>query len=408
MLLGLLAALAVTAPAQAGSGLLVGVDDDDLKWTTHPQPSIAALRDLGVRAIRMTAPWQPGENRLSAADRKPLDRGIVAAYGMRVVLALYGRASDAPQTAAAQAQFCSYAADLLHTYPTVNDLVIWNEPNSPRFWVPQFDGAGTAVAPQAYEGLLARCWDMLHALRPSVNLIAASAPHGNDRTSISPGNWYPDLGAVYRATGRRLPIFDTVGHNAYPERTSERPWVHHPGTSIDEGDYDKLMAALSEGFSGTAQPLPGEGRVTIWYMEQGFQSTIDPTKLGLYGGQENDRFALPPWSARSVTSAQAPAPDQATQLFNAIQLAYCQPAVGAFFNFELADEPVLSGWQSGVLWTDFTPKPSYYGFKQAIASAASGKVDCGFYAQAGAPSTSTAPVTTEPVVTFTVPGHKTP
>ena len=41
------------------------------------------------------------------------------------------------------------------------------------------------------------------------------------------------------------------------------------------------------------------------------------------------------------------APDQATQLSDALQVAYCQPAVAAFFNFELADEANLGGWQSG-------------------------------------------------------------
>jgi hypothetical protein len=265
---------------------------------------------------------------------------------------------------------------------------------------------GTAVSPAAYEALLARCWDTLHGMRPAVNVIAASAPHGNDRTSISPGNWYPDLGVVYRATGRRNPIFDTVGHNAYPERTSERPWVRHVGTSIDQGDYDRLMQALSDAFSGTGQALPGQGRVTIWYMEQGFQSTIEPSKAGLYSGSETDRYALPPWSARTTTGVSEPAPDQATQLFNAVQLAYCQPAVGAFFNFELADEPGLGGWQSGVLWTDFTPKPSYYGFRQAIASVASRNVDCSFYEQAGAQPASAAPPSTAPVVTFNAPTGK--
>src|SRR5205807_901043 len=128
-----------------------------------------------------------------------------------------------------------------------------------------------------------RCWDALHAVRRGVNVIAASSPRGNDNPSASsnvshsPVNFYLKLGEAYRASGRRLPIFDTVGHNPYPSSNAERPWTRHPAsTTIGEGDYDKLMSVLEEAFGGTAQPLPGEGRVSIWYMEQGFETAVDP------------------------------------------------------------------------------------------------------------------------------------
>ena len=48
--------------------------------------------------------------------------------------------------------------------------------------------------------------------------------------------------------------------------------------------------------------------------------------------------------------------DQSSQIRNALELAYCQPAVGAFFNFQLTDQTDLGGWQSGLLWADGTPK----------------------------------------------------
>jgi hypothetical protein len=47
-----------------------------------------------------------------------------------------------------------------------------------------------------------------------------------------------------------------------------------------------------------------------------------------------------------------------------MELAYCQPAVGAFFNFQLADERRLGGWQSGLLWANWSPKPSLNVFRQ--------------------------------------------
>ena len=48
---------------------------------------------------------------------------------------------------------------------------------------------------------------------------------------------------------------------------------------------------------------------------------------------------------------------QAEQLTAAVELAYCQPAVGGFFNFELRDDSALSGWQSGLLRPDWSAKP---------------------------------------------------
>jgi hypothetical protein len=349
--------------------------------------TLAYARDLGIRAVRVTVPWRPGETQLAVVDREPVDRMILATWAarFRVVLAVYGRAVDAPQTDADRDGYCTFVANLLHRYPGVVDVVIWNEPNTGRFWRPQFDADGNSAAPAQYEALLARCFDVLHRARPGVNVIAASSPRGNNRpgsatASHSPVEFYRKLGEAYRASGRKAPIFDTIGHNPYPTRNSERPWVKHAGGTIGQGDYDKLMAVLTEAFGGTHQPLPGQGRVSIWYMEQGFQTTIDPAKASLYRGTENVRDALPAWVTRTTAASfGGTAPDQATQLADALRIAYCQPGVAAFFNFEIADEPNLNGWQSGLLWTDGTPKPSYYAFKTAVRAIAARKVDCQTY-----------------------------
>ncbi len=374
----------LASPATAGTGLFVGVDDDSLKWDASPGAMTAVMRDLGLKAVRITVPWHAGETRLPRFEQRPLDHAIASAWGLRVVLAVYGPAADAPQDDADRQAYCDFASGLLRRYPTVNDVVIWNEPNTSHFWRPQFAQDGTSAAPAAYEALLARCYDTLHSVRGSVNVIAASSPRGNDKPSAvsnishSPAHWYAQLGAAYRASGRTTAIFDTVGHNPYPATTSERPWVQHPSSgSIGEGDYDKLMKALADAFGGTGQPLPGQGHVSIWYMEDGFQTSIEFDKARLYRGRETDRYALPAWQARTTAvSKDGPAPDQATQLGDAVHLAYCQPTVRAFFNFELADEASLAGWQSGVLWADGTPKPSYQAFKRAIADVNARSVDC--------------------------------
>jgi hypothetical protein len=70
------------------------------------------------------------------------------------------------------------------------------------------------------------------------------------------------------------------------------------------------------------------------------------------------------------------APDQWTQALDAIRLAACQPYVAAYFNFLLADEPRLAGWQSGPYWADLTRKDSWPAFQQAIGEATAGAVAC--------------------------------
>ena len=125
--------------------------------------------------------------------------------------------------------YCAFVASLLHRYPGVSDVVIWNEPNSSHFWRPQYGPDGTSLAPAAYEALLARCWDVLHAARPSVNVIAASSPRGQrqpgcvlQRLPLA-GHLLPQARPAYRASGRQRPILDTVGHNPYPVTNAERP-----------------------------------------------------------------------------------------------------------------------------------------------------------------------------------------
>jgi hypothetical protein len=60
----------------------------------------------------------------------------------------------------------------------------------------------------------------------------------------------------------------------------------------------------------------------------------------------------------------------------AVALAYCQPAVGAFFNFELWDEHRLGGWQSGVLYANGVRKASFAAFEQVAALSSAGAIDC--------------------------------
>jgi hypothetical protein len=207
-------------------------------------------------------------------------------------------------------------------------------------------------APAAYAALLARCWDLLHETFPSVNVLTTTA------SSHDPAAFIRGIGAAYRSSGRTLPLFDSVGHNPYPLFPDESPTARHD-VYIGQGDYDRLVSVLDESFAGTAQPA-----TPVWYLENGFQTTVATARRSAYTGHE------------SVTDTLAPA-EQAAQLATALRLASCQPRVAAYFNFLLVDETLLEGWQSGLLWADWKRKPAFDAYRAAIAEVRRGAVDCG-------------------------------
>jgi hypothetical protein len=332
----MLAAALLFLPVRAAGaqpGLLLGVDDDSLKWYAHTSSLLSIYRTLGLDAVRVTVNW-PAD----ASARTELQRVATAGRSIRVVLALTGSADTPPLDAAARDDYCGYAASILRRYPWIHDVAIWTEPNSSLFWKPHRGAAA------AYEELLATCWDALHAVQPDANVIATSAPHAG------PGDWYAALGRAYRASGRTQPVFDTIGHNAYPADSAEPPGARH-AHAIDEGDLGRLVKALRKAF-GAVPP--------IWYLEDGFQSSGGPP---LYAGIETDR--------RPVSEDE-----QAAQLAAAVRLAYCQPGVTGFFNFELRDDASLAGWQSGLLRPDWSRKPAFTAYLQTLVAARSGELDC--------------------------------
>lgn len=292
----------------AAPPLLVGVDDDTLKWTPTPLAIVHHQRALGADAVRVWVPWN-GEAAPTAVRRAELARAETAARTTGVVLAVFGFARRTPMSAATQARFCGYTRAALDLVPSARAVVVWNEANSPDYW------RGTAAQ---YEALLARCYDALHRRGLTVLDSTASAHH--------PIRFLEQLARAYRASGRRRPIVDAFGHNPYPLSSAEAPTVLHAGDFLGEGDYARLVTTLARGFGRTP---------TIWYLEDGFQTT-------------------------AMTPVQ-----QARDVAVAIRLAACQPDVRAFFNFELIDESRVAGWHSGLIARTGRLKPAATAFARA-------------------------------------------
>jgi hypothetical protein len=322
--------------------LVVGVDDDTLKWSPHPLEVVQRERSLGADAVRVWVPWN-GEVRPGAVRRSELARAELAATRTAVVLAVFGFGNRTPATGAAQARFCGYARSALAAVPNARAIVVWNEANSRSYW---------SASAADYERLLARCYDVLHALRPGITVLDSTA------SAHAPVAFLRALGAAYRASGRTAPLVDAFGHNPYPRTSREQPWATHSTDFLGEGDYPRLVAVLERAFAGT-----GQRSRSIWYLEDGFQTATPSRTLRAYRGREN---------AVTVDAAE-----QAARLRAAILLAACQSDVRAFFNFELVDERRLRGWQSGLIWRGGGAKPAAAAFARAAALARSGDVACG-------------------------------
>lgn len=336
-----------------GPKMVLGAAEDVVR-----QPSIVTAKaqfDLlslaGLRAVRITSRWEPGRAEPEPGEQNALEivAGAAALSGMRVYVAVYNADwRTTPLTAEHRNEFASYAAAIVRKNPTIRDLVIGNEPNLNRFWMPQFDADGGNAAARDYLALLARTYDAVKSVAPSTQVIGgAVSPRGSDRPggirpTHSPTTFIQDMGIAYRRSGRTLPVMDAFAIHPYGDNSSIPPSVPHPDTTtIGIADYDKLVALLGAAFDGTAQR---GSTLPIVYGEFGVETVIPPAKAGLYTGTE-------PASVKPVDEAT-----QAAFYREALALTFCQPNVTTFLFFHAVDEKGLPQWQSGMFYVDGTPK----------------------------------------------------
>jgi hypothetical protein len=361
------------APAARAGGpaMLLGATEDAVR---SQDPAVAQrqmdlLAKAGFRAVRITQTWAPGETKPSAADETILENVMTAARkdGLEVLTTVMNFGSrTTPLTEADQADFAAFAASTVRT-AGVRHLIVGNEPNLNRYWLPQYDATGADAAAPAYESLLATTYDAVKAVDPKVEVIGgALSPRGSDdpegsRPTHSPTAFITDMGAAYRASGRSKPLMDALALHPYEDHSSVAPadGTHPDTTTIALADYDKLVTLLGQAFDGTAQlgsTLP------LYFDEFGVESQIPPAKQSLYSGDE------------VVVTQPVDEGTQAAYYRQAIQLAFCDPNVKGFFLFHAVDEKSMPAWQSGVYYPDDTPKSSLVPVRTAIGEALRGVV----------------------------------
>jgi hypothetical protein len=356
LLVAILVALALTPPADASAGLLLGATDP-LLAEANPlgsQREAKRLASAGLDSVRLTVEWSLGETSLPAAELARLTNAARAAKAdhLRLILAIFPSGSrQTPVDAADQADFAAWAASIARSLPSVRDFVVGNEPNLNRFWLPQFGPNGEDVAAPAFVSLLAQTYDALKAVSPAIRIWGGGlARSGSDRPGTtrdthSPVAFVTDMGAAYRASGRALPIMDGLAYHPYMENSSIPPSRQHNDTSttITIADYARLVALLGQAFDGTAQP---GSSLPILYDEFGVESLVPPDEAQYYSGSE-------------LATVRAVDPHtQAAYYASAARLAYCEPNVAGLAIFLFEDEHALAGWQSGLYYANAKAKPS--------------------------------------------------
>ena len=367
-----LATLALAPVGQASLTMYMGAAEDEGR---NGDPLVAAAklelaRDAGFEAIRVTALWKPGLSELPPDQLEAL-RSIAAAgdfNGIKIVVTVMPFGSSVtPLTARDRSDFASFAADVVRR-TTIREVIVGNEPNLNRYWMPQFGRNGKDVAAPAYVRLLAQTYDAIKEVDPTTFLLGGSvSPRGGDdptafRQTHSPTAFITDMGAAYRASGRFTPIMDGFAFHPYGETSSTPPDFLHPrSTSIGLADYPKLVSLLGRAFNGTPQR---GSRLPIVYDEYGIDSLIPLRKAGLYHGRE-------PASTRPVPESL-----QAVRYSQALLMAACQPTVRGFLIFHVTDETDYNRWQSGLYYADGTPKTSRGLVKETMAQVRAGDVEC--------------------------------
>jgi hypothetical protein len=359
----LLLAAAAAALACAGSAAAasIGVNDDSAKYADDGGAwFFGEAKRLGLRQVVISNRFRPSEP-ARVQEEELLDRTLASAgsSGIEVVLAVYPYPPREFELGGVDLEaFGSYLDRLARRHPEVRQYVIGNEPNQPAFWRPLF-GPWGAVASAAQAGaLLARSYDTLKAVDPTLRVIGLGvSPRGNDNplapsnASISPVRFIQAVGRWYRASGRTAPLMDGFSFHPYPNSAADPLDRGYAWPNAGFVNLDRVKQAIWDAFHGTAQPTTVNG-LQLHLDELGWQ--VDTSWSTAYTGQEN---------VRVTSEAQ-----QAAIYAEVVRRAACDPTIAAVNFFGLDDDSARDiGWQAGLFRADRTPRPAVEAVEGAVA-----------------------------------------
>jgi hypothetical protein len=333
-------ACAGVAPARSASGVRYGIQDD--AWLQFGPGTLdqrlATFERLGVPLVRFTLHWNEIARRRPADAASPRDRAYdwrrpdrilrgLRRHGLTPVLTLVGTPSwanggRAPNFAPTRPRyFRAFARAAAERYPWVRYWLIWNEPNKPLWLRPT--RAGIYV-----RHLLNPAYGAIHAVLPHARVGGGvTAPRGG-LGGVAPVRWIHGMAAAHA----RL---DAYAHHPYPLRPNETPSSGgcRNCPSITMATLPKLLILVRRAFG----PKP------VWLTEYGYQTNPPDTFLGV--------------------SPQR----QATLLSLAAMRAWRLARVTMLIQYLYRDEPVLSRFQTGLVYVDGRLKPSLQAFKLPFA-----------------------------------------
>ena len=126
--------LAFVGPAQAG--LTVGVADDHALGTAdHGAAFFTLMNDVGLSEMRLSVNWditQP--TTIMHQEQIESVLPVATLRGVRVIFSIRPlQARSITETPAASDGFVSFLEHVARTFPTVDNVIVGNEPNQSRF-----------------------------------------------------------------------------------------------------------------------------------------------------------------------------------------------------------------------------------------------------------------------------------
>jgi hypothetical protein len=339
LLLAVAACLAAHS-ANASNGVRYGIQDD--AWLEFGPGTLdqrlATFERLGVPLVRFTLHWNEIARRRPADPTSPRDpaydwrrsdrilRGL-RRHGLTPVLTLVGTPAWAnggrtPNFAPPRPRdFRRFARAVATRYPWVRYWLIWNEPNK-RLWL------RPTKAAIYVQHLLNPGYEAIHAVLPHARVGGGvTAPRGA-LGGVAPVVWIRGMAAAHAK-------LDAYAHNPYPLRPNETPSSGgcRNCPSITMATIPKLLILVRRYFG----PKP------VWLTEYGYQTNPPDTFLGV------------------------PPRRQATLLSLADMRAWRLPRVTMLIQYLYRDEPILSRFQTGLVFADGRLKPSLQGFELPFA-----------------------------------------